>query len=150
MNKPEDLTPLAAAIAKARDGNMEAGIHLLNEATRRASMQPVAPTGKVSEGDEALVQQIVDSCKFGYADNEVDEESTENPDVIEASYRWLNKRFTAALATVRREQIRAIRERIATVNPHLTFGSANGSMMKKCILAEVDSIEAAANGESNG
>lgn len=62
-----------------------------------------APTGKVSKGDEALVKQIVDSCKFGYADNELEEGSAENPDVIEASYRWLNERFTSALATVRKE-----------------------------------------------
>jgi hypothetical protein len=51
------------------------------------------------------------------------------------------------LATVRRETLKDVRERIDSVNPRLSFGIANGSMMKKCILTEIEALEASANSE---
>lgn len=49
------------------------------------------------------------------------------------------------VATVRREEreatFKAVRERIEATNPTLTFGSTNGSVMKKCILMEIADLE---------
>lgn len=56
-------------------------------------------------------------------------------------------RINSALARERQEAraaaFKEARERIEAVNPPLTYGSANGSMMKKCVLAEIDALEAA-------
>lgn len=50
----------------------------------------------------------------------------------------------AARKEARATAFRDMRSLIEAVNPRLTFGSANGSIMKKCILSE---LEAAPEGE---
>lgn len=69
------------------------------QAAREDFLSGMTPTPT----NEQLARGIVDSCMFGYAGNEIDKNATANPDVIEASYKWLVERFAAAVAEVRAE-----------------------------------------------
>ena len=89
VNAEKLIVAVAAALTAARD-----------EAWDKAKAEKEA----MNQDDQKVAEKIVNSCKFGYAGNELDPNYVENPDVIEASYKWLVERFAAALTTAKEEQ----------------------------------------------
>jgi len=54
--------------------------------------------------------------------------------------KWKEPQCDTAVALAKRDLAQKILAVIEQTNPYLTFGSANGSMMKKCVVAELQSL----------
>lgn len=101
-----------------------------------ASYARVDPPAAPDEADKVVAQELIEGA-FGKRGQSPIYQTAGR--IIEE----LQEKFTAALAQARKEATqqtwdKAI-ESARAVNPLLTFGSANGSMMKKCIVTTLQS-----------
>jgi len=93
---------------------------------------------------EERARQIVDSCTFGYAGNEIDENYAEDPNVIEANYKWLVERIAAALDAVWDEAIETVRK--TNITPPVINHFWDGFEQAKAMVTAA--LQAAKDGKS--